>query len=499
MMTFNIATDPWVPVIGAHGPETLSLRDTILRAHELYSISGANGLENVAILRLLGAVIAAVEPHSGGNTDDWWRAWEASSFDSNAYERYFDEHHDEFFLFGDRPFMQVTTPPGKTRSESAEPNLYKLILSAPTPGRNPGNSTPAPDSVSPARATRELLTLLSWDSQGGKLNDEGKKSEYGLYRTLPSDGGALTLLGRDVKQTVLLNTPFEKRDADDLPTWDKSKWKDGVRPTLQPKRGQKYATPRGIASYLTWPTRNIRLYPDADGNVTGVFVGYGWRFRQSADIPRLEPSCGWRTDKKLGTLAAGFRRDQGAWSGVPKACGFTTEGAAEGSMPAASIRWLHKLVSSGKLEYDETLVSGYQETIVIFDKNATAVYGSAVRHLAINENIILDARASVLASIADRAEWILGTTVKELIDARILGGGDSLRRKVTSAYQSKVAHLIEARLRAPGKLDQTAWRKATLAEAREVLDSVAGPSVRPGKMLAFASGRRQLDTWREAK
>lgn len=497
-MTFNVAYDPWVPVLGATGSEVLSLRDTLLRAHELHGLSGTSGLEDVAILRLLGAIVATVEPNNDKPVTEWWKAWEAGKFDSNAYSAYFATHRDEFDLFGDRPFMQVAQPP-KDRERNAAPDLYKLILSAPTPGRNPGNSTPAPEVISPARAVRELLTLLSWDAQGGKMNDLGKKGEYALYRTLPSDGGAFTLLGRNLKQTILLNTPFAERKHNDLPVWDATRWKGGTRPTVQPKRGQKAVTPGGIVSYLTWPTRNVKLYADADGNVNGVFVGYGWRFRQAANIPDLEPSCGWRMDPKLGTLTAGFRRDQGVWSGIPKATGFTTAETAEGAMPAASVRWLSELVSSGNVDFDESLVSGYRETIIVFDKNAAAVYGSAVRHLDINESVLTSSRASALASIADSAERVLGSTLRDLVKDRVLAGDEALKRRVTSAYQASIATAIRERIGSDERLDTAEWRSTCLAVARETLDSVAGVSVRPGNMLAFATKRRQLDEWRKGQ
>lgn len=496
-MTFNVAYDPWVPVLGAHGPETLSLHDTLLRAHELHGISGSSGLEDVAILRLLGAIVATIEPNNDAPVTDWWQAWEANKFDTEAYSDYFTAHRDEFYLFGDRPFMQVAAPP-KEREAGAPPDLYKLILSTPTPGRNPGNSVPAPPSISPARAIRELITLLSWDAQGGKANDEGKKSAYGLYRTLPSDGGALTLLGRTLKQTVLLNTPFSSRSHDDLPVWDKERWSGGARPTVQPKdEEQAYITPGGLVGYLTWPTRNVRLYNDADGQVNGVFVGYGWRFRQAPDIPLLEPSCGWKMDPKLGTLTVGFRRDQGVWSGIPKATGFTTAGSAEGAIPAASIRWLSDLVSSGNVDFDETLVSGYRETIIVFDKNAAAVYGSAVRHLDINASVLTNSRASTLASIADAAERTLGSTLRDLVKDRVLSGDEALKRRVTSAYQAQIADAIRERL--VGAIDTDEWRKTCLSTARAVLDAVAGIAVRPGHMLAFAAKRRQLDEWRNGR
>ena len=56
--SFNVLDQAWIPVISLEGKEeTLGIRETILRAHELREITSASPLEEYSLYRFLGLLL----------------------------------------------------------------------------------------------------------------------------------------------------------------------------------------------------------------------------------------------------------------------------------------------------------------------------------------------------------------------------------------------------------------------------------------------------------
>jgi len=95
---FNLVEEPWIPVAGQG---LVGLRrlfaDSRLRA------LGGSPLHKIAVMKLLLAIAQAA--HTPG--DD--KAWQALGQDglAEACLAYLDKWHDAFWLYGDRPFLQM--------------------------------------------------------------------------------------------------------------------------------------------------------------------------------------------------------------------------------------------------------------------------------------------------------------------------------------------------------------------------------------------------------
>ena len=58
---FNLLDEPWIIVTNLFGnEETLSLTDTLIRSHELKSLSGEVPAQDISILRLMLGVLYAI-------------------------------------------------------------------------------------------------------------------------------------------------------------------------------------------------------------------------------------------------------------------------------------------------------------------------------------------------------------------------------------------------------------------------------------------------------
>lgn len=112
---FNLVDEKWVRVMRNGGQiEVVSLADALARAHEFRGLAGETPTQDVAILRLLLAVLyAALYGDSDFDSPDdaieaWLTLWRAGQFPAESVRAYLNRWRDRFWLFHDqRPFMQV--------------------------------------------------------------------------------------------------------------------------------------------------------------------------------------------------------------------------------------------------------------------------------------------------------------------------------------------------------------------------------------------------------
>ncbi|WP_028316685.1 type I-E CRISPR-associated protein Cse1/CasA [Desulfatibacillum aliphaticivorans] len=95
---FNLVEEEWIPVAGRG---LVSLRDVF--SDPALEALGGNPLEKIALTKLFLAI--AQTAHTPADADEWL-AMGASGMASRAVE-YLEEHKDCFWLYGDRPFLQM--------------------------------------------------------------------------------------------------------------------------------------------------------------------------------------------------------------------------------------------------------------------------------------------------------------------------------------------------------------------------------------------------------
>lgn len=307
--SFNLAYDSWLPVQGPSGTEVLSLRDLLVRAHELSGLSIARPLAAVMIVRYCVALtkrVFEVEDPYG-----FERLWRRGSFDADRIDAYFDEHSGRFELFGEHPFMQVA---GLESTSGAIRSASTLRLT-----QSSGNNVPLFDAMTDgdelvlpcAEAALCLVEVLGWDTAAIKTGAAGDPKVSGGKTSGNPTGpvgqlGVVLPMGRNVFETLMLSLPLGKLTEDDLPNWEL----DGT-PTWQIRQ------PKGVLDLLTWRSRAIRLVPTEDGSgVDGVVLAAGDRLQFMP--AELEPHTRWQQTKRGNVAVRPVRWWPGraAWRGL---------------------------------------------------------------------------------------------------------------------------------------------------------------------------------------
>lgn len=333
--TFNLVDEPWLPCVQPDGRAvTLSLRRTLLEAHELQSLAGDTPLQTAALHRLLLAILHRVF----GPADDrvWAALWHSRAFDASAIDAYLDQWITRFDLFDEeRPFYQAADPRVKPKSiislshECASGNNATLF----------DHHTEEEGEVdTPAQAARHLVTAQAFGLAG--LSGIPQKFTDGSCA-----GGIIFLTeGDNLKQTFMLNMiPYPISDPDMFSTsnMDRPVWE--MDDPFNPER----KLPHGYLDYLTWQNRRILLRPETGAD--GVII----RNMTMAPALHLDPTLfdsmkHYRLDDKLGALATSFNENRVLWR--DSASFFTFQSTGERKVrPPATFRWLSELIEYGEL------------------------------------------------------------------------------------------------------------------------------------------------------
>lgn len=358
--TFNLVTQPWIAVaVGDGEREVLSLRDTFHRAHELRAIAGELPTQDVAILRLMLAVLhRAVRDLPGSAVQRWGTLWDQPTLPVDLIDGYLDEWSHRFDLLDlHHPFMQVA---GLRASKLS--GLTKIVTDVPDGHAFFTTREGAQlQSMSFAEAARWLVHTQAFDVSGiktGAIGDPRVKGGKGYPIGTGWAGrcGHVVVEHRTLRDTLLLNLVLEPKSpdaADDLPLWE--------RPPLGPAVEKDHPVPVGQADLLTWPSRRILLQHNGI-QVTDVLLTNGDRL-DAANWQHIEASTSWRrslTQEKArpGAGTVYFPRthdpERSLWRGLGT---LLLEQGAEGSggkepamsLPPRVVAWLGVLSEEGKL------------------------------------------------------------------------------------------------------------------------------------------------------
>lgn len=301
MTSFDLLTEPWIPVVGIYGETRfVGLEDAFLRAHTIRRVNGEAPTMTAALHRLLLAVFhrAYGPPNEAG----WGELWAAEKLPTDPLRAYLDRYRHRFDLFHPQlPFMQCADLASLTHATAAKLVPYRAV------GNNVTlfDHTTSADQVmlSPQEAARWLVTLHAFDPGGTKTPYEKDKSSE---RAPCNWFGVVLVEGMTLKETLLLNALVYEPDhekpamttSDDAPVWE-----EPAGPSPRPDK----RTVRGWTDLLTWPSRRVLLSNTQDGTSTmvdGVVVTPGTRL--DAQLSDEEKMAAFRrpTDAK-----GRFKRD----------------------------------------------------------------------------------------------------------------------------------------------------------------------------------------------
>ena len=209
---FNLIDEPWVPVAD-HG--RVSLRQ--LFSSPDYRSLGGNPVQKIALLKLLLAIAqAAATPKD----EEEWKALGAAGLADRCLA-YLDQWHDRFYLYGDKPFLQMPA------IREAKVQSFGAVM----PEVSTGNTT----VLSQVQVQRDLddgakalllLTLMGFALSGkktdnsvvltlgyaGKINEKGKPSTGKPGPSVAHMGLLHSFLyGSDIHVTLWLNLFTERQ------------------------------------------------------------------------------------------------------------------------------------------------------------------------------------------------------------------------------------------------------------------------------------------------
>lgn len=254
--TFNLTEEPWVVCLDLDGAEqTLSLRDVLVRAHELTEIQGDPPVA-AALLRLLVAVVHRVL--DGPKTmEEWAAAWRTGCLKEATVDAYLERWKHRFDLFSStEPFFQALLPDTSQKPPAA-------LDPAAACGHNATlfdhSMDGEPSAMSAAVAARALVALQSFTA-GGLLSGETGGRTSGKAGVL-AGAWVYVVTGPSLFHTLLLNTPLYDPASErpfppegtDAPVWE--------RPV--PAAAQT-RSPAGWLDLLTYPARRVQLVAGVD-------------------------------------------------------------------------------------------------------------------------------------------------------------------------------------------------------------------------------------------
>ena len=203
---FNLIDEPWIPVANQG---LRSLRDVF--THLEYRAMGGNPVEKIALMKLLLAIAQSAATPAD---EKEWRELREECFTQKCLA-YLDKWHERFYLYGDKPFLQMP------QLSKAKVQSFGAVL----PYVSSGNTTvlnhhQLERSLDDAERALLLLTLMGFALSGKKTDNSvilspgytlktNEKGRPGTGRTGPSVAyfGMLHnfLLGSTLIQSIWIN------------------------------------------------------------------------------------------------------------------------------------------------------------------------------------------------------------------------------------------------------------------------------------------------------
>lgn len=173
---FNLIDEPWIPIVDVG---KVNLKQVF--SHAEYRALGGNPVQKIALTKLLLAIAqSACTPED----DDDWAALGSDGLAQKCQE-YLDRWHDRFYLYGDKPFLQI--PDIKV---AAVQNFGAVLAEISTGNTTVLTQSQVEKNLSDADKSLLIVQLMGFGLGGkktdnsvvlspgyqGKFNDKGKPS-----------------------------------------------------------------------------------------------------------------------------------------------------------------------------------------------------------------------------------------------------------------------------------------------------------------------------------
>lgn len=286
--SFNLIDQPWIPVMTPDFQiREVSLIELFQTWETLREIQADNPPTTLAIYRLLLAILHRA--HQGPRNEDHWE--EIFEDNGQGVITYLNQWRDRFdLLHADHPFMQDPILP----LDKAVP-IYALHTMSTSQVFSHEHEWSG-YSVSLPQAARLLVRLQGVDITSLRAFYVGQSSGNRSAVNTPTINAANVLVrGSTLKQTLLFNLmrydPASEMPSvitgEDLPAWETGY---GGKP--------KKTVPEGYISYLSFPWRRLRLFPEGD-QVSQLAITMGNSLPDKVSPQQWECGVAYREDKPV--------------------------------------------------------------------------------------------------------------------------------------------------------------------------------------------------------
>jgi CRISPR system Cascade subunit CasA len=406
---FNLLVEPWIRTLDTAGAaHETSLVGALRDAHKLRRIAGELDTQDVALLRLLLAVLYAVfsEVDENGNFSpldaeidgknaaqnalNRWRAlWERGNFPMEPIEEYLRHFEERFWLFHPQtPFYQVA---GLTVGTSY--TAAKLFGDLSESGNKPRlfavRSGIGKESMAYGEAARWLIYLNAFDDNSAKPTRGGEK-KVSVGMGYLGKLGLVFATGNSLFETLMLNLILEPRSGSGA-SWEK--------PICGVER-REIPTPETYAELFTLQSRRILLKRENE-RVTGFTLLGGDKFE--TDNAFIEPMTLWRKDAKSTADIYKPRRHNPSKSLWRDFAALTAN--TEGTRPPGVVSWVAVLDYEGVLNDKHV---AFQTASAKYDDKGFFVEDVFSDSVTVNADILSSAGSHWVTRICD----VLDTTEK---------------------------------------------------------------------------------------
>lgn len=302
---FNLLHEPWILAMSQDGEtQEVSLLDIFRRATDFRGLAGELPTQDVAVLRLLLAVLHAVFGRydidgnfaplasTGDALNRWKTLWDRGAIPMEIIKDYLLHYEDRFWLFHpERPFYQVAGldiatdyTAAKLNGELSESNnKIRLFPQRTGKGKN---------QLHYLEAARWILYVNGFDDTSAKPKERG----------LPSPGagwlgklGLISAVGSNLFETLLLNLIFLKDGGNSLfgeekPIWEADKVKTDERTEI--------TIPDNLSALLTLQSRRLLLRREEDLVIGYSLLGGDFSPQKNAFTEQMTV---WRNNQKKET------------------------------------------------------------------------------------------------------------------------------------------------------------------------------------------------------
>lgn len=308
-MEFNLLDEPWIRVMTEDCTVVeRSLMQVLLNSHRYQRLAGELPTQDVALLRLLLAILQTVFYRVDPEGEDdpiedraaairrWQALWNAGRFPVQPIRTYLETWKDRFWLFHpEHPFYQVPAAAVGTKFKASKLN-GELSESAHKMRLFPLRDGEEKETLSYAEAARWLVTLIGFDDSAST------KKETGTGTGWLGDRVNVYAIGENLFETLMLNLVFLKDGryvwAENMPAWE--------QPTMTTAKKREIPLPDNQAELLTLQSRRLILSREED-RVTGFSSTGGDFFGKEGRVNAFsEQMTLWRAGKTPKNAAPQF-------------------------------------------------------------------------------------------------------------------------------------------------------------------------------------------------